>query len=199
MSDTAVLEMERRPAPRRRRKLVSDGVAAMLLFVFAEAMMFAGMISAHTIVKSRAAGRMWPPFGQPRLPVEETAFNTGALLVSGVVLLIAHFAFKRKATHALIPFAVSIFLGLFFVVFQGVEWVALLGNGLTMWSSTYGAFFYLIVGTHALHAVAALGGMMWAWSRIRKGELSPEAFSVVQIFWYFVVLLWPVLYLRMYL
>ena len=48
-------------------------------------------------------------------------------------------------------------LGAFFVLFQGVEWVALLREGLTLTSSTHGAFFYLIIGTHALHAVVALG------------------------------------------
>ena len=41
----------------------------MLVFIFTEAMFFAGLISAHTIVKSQVAGQLWPPYGQPRLPV----------------------------------------------------------------------------------------------------------------------------------
>ena len=45
--------------PRPRRKLIPDGVLGMLLFVFTEAMVFAGLISAHAIVKSRAAGQMF--------------------------------------------------------------------------------------------------------------------------------------------
>ena len=45
---------------------------------------------------------------------------------------------------------------MFFVVFQGFEWVRLIGEGLTMTSGTLGAFFYLIVGMHALHAFAAI-------------------------------------------
>lgn len=179
--------------------MIENGVAAMVLVVFAEAMMFAGLIAAHTIVKSRSLGRMWPPFGQPRLPVEETAFNTVALLVSGALLLLAHFLYKKDPSRALVPFAVAIGLGLFFVVFQGVEWVALLGDGLTMWSSAYGAFFYLIVGTHAAHAVGALIALSWAWSRLRVGKLTMTEFATVQVFWYFVVLLWPVLYLKVYL
>jgi len=199
MSESAVVTVEHRPPPTQRRALVPNGVAAMVLVVFAEAMMFAGMISAHTIVKSRSIGRMWPPFGQPRLPVEETAFNTAVLILSGVVLVFAHFAYKKKPSRALIPLAISIFLGVFFVVFQGVEWVALLGDGLTMISSTYGAFFYLIVGSHALHAVIALMAMGWAWPRLWSGTLTQTEFGAVQVFWYFVVLLWPVLYLKVYL
>jgi len=171
----------------------------MLLFVFTEAMVFAGLISAHTIVKSRAAGQMWPPFGQPRLPVEETAVNTAALLVSALALAFAHFAFRKEPRRALIPMGAATLLGAFFVAFQGREWVALLREGLTLTSSTYGGFFYLIVGTHALHAVAAIACLAWAWVRLKGERLTSSQFGTVALFWYFVVLVWPVLYLRVYL
>lgn len=197
--ESAVLPVGSRPEPEPRRKLVSDGVMGMLLFVFTEAMIFAGLISAHTIVKSRAAGQMWPPFGQPRLPVEETAVNTAALLASGMALVLAHLAYRKQAHRALIPMGVALLLGAFFVVFQGREWAALLGEGLTLTSSTYGGFFYLIVGTHALHALAAIACLAWAWLRLRSGRLMPSQFGAVAVFWYFVVLVWPVLYLKVYL
>ena len=196
---SAVLSMEAHRPPRPSRRLVSSGVLGMLMFVFTESMVFAGMISAHAIVKARAAGQMWPPFGQPRLPVESTALNTAALLASGLILVLAHFAYRRKAARALVPLALSVLLGLFFVVFQGVEWVALLGEGLTLQSSPYGGFFYLIVGTHALHAVAAILCLAWAFFRLRRRQLTASEFATVQVFWYFVVLVWPVLYLKVYL
>jgi len=196
---TAAVPGGSRAEPGPRRKLVSDAVMGMLLFVFTEVMLFSGMISAHTIVKSRAAGQMWPPFGQPRLPAGETAVNTAALLASGIALLVAHFAFRKQPRRALAPMVAALLLGAFFVGFQGREWVALLGEGLTMTSSTYGAFFYLIVGTHGLHAVAALAALVWAWWRLRRDALTAAQFGAVQIFWYFVVLVWPVLYFRVYL
>jgi cytochrome c oxidase subunit 3 len=171
----------------------------MLLFVFTEVMIFSGLISAHTIVKSRAAGQMWPPFGQPRLPVEETALNTAALLVSGLALVFAHFAYKKRPSRALVPLAIAVLLGTFFVVAQGREWAALLGEGLTMTSSSYGGFFYLIVGTHALHAIAAIACLAWAWFRLKADRLTSSELGSVEVFWYFVVLVWPVLYLRVYL
>jgi cytochrome c oxidase subunit 3 len=179
--------------------MLPDGVMGMLLFVFTEVMLFAGFISAHTIVKSRAAGQMWPPFGQPRLPLEETAVNTAALLASGLVLVFAHFAFRKRPRQARIPLLISLMLGLFFVGAQGREWVALLGDGLTLTSSTYGAFFYVIVGCHALHAAGAIAAMTWAWFRLNAGRLTSSQFATVQVFWYFVVLVWPVLYLKVYL
>jgi heme/copper-type cytochrome/quinol oxidase subunit 3 len=34
---------------------------------------------------------------------------------------------------------------------------------------------------------------------MRRGTLVPSTFAATQLFWYFVVLLWPVIYLRVYL
>ncbi len=198
-AESTAYEMEPRPEPVRRPKLIADGVMGMLLFVFAEIMMFAGLISAHTIVRSRVAGEMWPPYGQPRLPVQETAVNTAALLVSGIVLVLAHLAFRKEAARARVPMLIALLLGLFFVGSQGAEWVALLGEGLTIKSSTYGAFFYLIVGAHGAHAVAAILALGWACYELDKGRLTATQLATVSVFWYFVVLLWPVLYLKVYL
>ena len=97
--ESPLYEMEPRPEPVPRPKIVADGVMGMLIFVFAEIMMFAGLISAHTVVRSQVAGEMWPPYGQPRLPVQETAVNTAALLVSGIVLVFAYLAFKKEASR----------------------------------------------------------------------------------------------------
>lgn len=186
------------PSRARRPRVASSGVIGMMLFVIAETMFFAGLVSAFTIVRTTAL-TPWPPPNQPRLPVESTAFNTLALLASGVVLVFAARRFARERARVVRPLAVATALGAFFIVFQGAEWVALLAEGLTMTSSTHGAFFYLIVGAHGLHAVAALIALVWALWRARQGRLAPSAFSTVQVFWYFVVALWPVLYWRVYL
>lgn len=199
MSTTAAYSMDSRPAPARREPLISNGVLGMLIFIFTEMMFFSGLISAHAIVKSQAAGQMWPPYGQPRLPVQETALNSLALLVSGVVLVLAWYAYRREPSGARIPLLLSMLLGIFFVGSQGVEWVALLTEGLTMQSSAYGGFFYLIVGAHALHAVGALGGLAWAFDRLDKGLLTSSQLATVAAFWYFVVLVWPLLYWTVYL
>ena len=196
---SATYPIEQAPVPVRSEPLISSGVLGMLMFIFTESMFFAGLISAHTIVRSQVAGQLWPPYGQPRLAVEQTAINSLALLVSGVVLVLAWYAFRREASAARIPLLLSILLGMVFVGFQGVEWMALLAEGLTIQSSTYGGFFYLIVGAHGLHAVGALGGLMWAFHKLDKGELVASQLGTVAAFWYFVVLVWPILYLKVYL
>ncbi len=195
-AESATLPAKR---PAKREPVIPNGVLGMMIFIFTEIMFFSGLISAHTIVKSQAAGQMWPPYGQPRLPIEETALNSLALLVSGMVLVFTWFAFKRDPGQARIPLLLSIILGSIFVGFQGAEWAALLADGLTMQSSSYGGFFYLIVGTHAIHAVGALIALLWTYDKLNKDELRSSQLATVSAFWYFVVLVWPILYWQVYL
>jgi cytochrome c oxidase subunit III len=86
-----------------------------------------------------------------------------------------------------------------FVLLQGVEWVRLLREGLTMTSSNHGAFFYLIVGAHALHAMVAIAALSYVYFLMHRARLSSSTFIATQVFWYFVVVLWPIIYLRVYL
>ncbi|MFP6638899.1 MAG: cytochrome c oxidase subunit 3 [Myxococcota bacterium] len=184
--------------PRGRKPLVPHGILGMLLFVLTEIMLFAGLISAFTIAKASAP--IWPPPGQPRLPVEATAFNSLVLLASGVCLLFAHRAFHQGERDKMRrPMWMALGLGSFFVIFQGYEWVRLLSEGLTLTSSTYGAFFYLIVGIHALHAFGAIALLGRATLRLQSGWLTPGLFGAAEVFWLFVVGVWPVIYLVVYL
>ena len=83
------------PSRRMRSAVVEDGTIGMLAFVIVEAMMFAGLMSAFAITRATAGGA-WPPAGQPRLPLEETAINTAALLASGVVVYLASRAWQER-------------------------------------------------------------------------------------------------------
>ncbi|MBW2398540.1 MAG: heme-copper oxidase subunit III [Deltaproteobacteria bacterium] len=179
-----------------RSQIMDSRALGMLIFVFTEIMLFAGFISAFTIVRSAAMA--WPPPGQPRLPMEETAINTAALLASGVALAIAHQVYKRNRSQARWPLLAAISLGAIFVVFQGVEWVGMLRAGLTLTSSVLGSFFYMIIGLHALHAVVALTMLVRACLLLNQDRLQPGLFLATQIFWYFVVGVWPFIYLRVY-
>ena len=184
----------------RGGRLVENGVVGMAIVVFVEVMLFAGFISAFIIVRNSAPPGLWPPPDQPRLPIATTAFNTAMLLASGVLLFLAHRAFGRRGHRpAARLMGIAILLGAFFVAFQGAEWVRLIGQGLTLTSSQLGAFFYTIVGAHALHATAAIAALGVQWRAMRAGRLSPSAFGAGQLFWYFVVLMWPVIYWQVYL
>jgi cytochrome c oxidase subunit 3 len=181
-----------------RAPVVDNAVMGTIIFIVTEVMLFGGLISALAIVRAGTLGP-WPPPDQPRLPIEATAFNSVVLLASGVVLFFAQRAFKQKPATARRPLAIAIGLGTFFVIFQGFEWVQLLHVGLTIASSTLGGFFYLIVGMHALHAVGALAALVVMWQRLSRLQLLPGPFQAAQVFWYFVVGMWPILYVQVYL
>lgn len=183
-------------APRRQGPVVPNGVLAMIIAVVVEVMFFTGLISAHVVV--RASALTWPPPGDPLLPVEETLFNTAALLASGIVLYVAGRVFKVEPRRARGPVVAALLLGTFFVVFQGVEWVSLLGQGLTLTSSPLGSFFYLIIGMHALHAVIAIAALGVLAVRLFQDRLKLPELQTVQVFWFFVVGLWPVIYWQIY-
>lgn len=178
-------------------RVISNGVLGMSLFILTEIMFFAGMISSFSIVRASAA--IWPPPDQPRLPLEETALNTLALLLSGVFLFLAQRRFDKDRESARTPLIVAIALGTFFVVFQGWEWASMLAQGLTVTSSILGSFFYLIVGVHALHAIAAIVLLLQSWRRLESGWLQPSQLATAAVLWYFVVGAWPVVFWRVYL
>ena len=183
----------------QRRPLVPSAVLGMLIFIAAEVMFFAAFVSAHMVVKGGSP--VWPPLDQPRLPVVATLINTAFLLLSGWLTFVANRAFRagnRKAA-AVRWFGLAMLSGTFFVALQGVEWARLLHYGLTMHSSVYGSFFYLIIGAHALHAIGALIFMLVVFLKLRAGSMSAEIFWAAQALWYFVVGVWPLLFVVVYL
>ena len=186
----------------QRNTGIPNPVLGMMFFICTEVMFFAGLISAYLVI--RAGEKVWPPFGQPRLPVEATAFNSLVLLASGVVMyhagktLASRFHYNK--TQKLVT--VSILLGAFFVLFQGYEWVRLIGFGLTAASSLYGGLCYSIIGAHAAHVSAALGFLIYIRAKVSPSgmdRLDPAIFASASMFWYFVVGLWPILYFMVYL
>ncbi len=139
------------PSQRKHAKPpVSSGVIGMLIFMVTEAMFFAALISAYMVI--RAGLDEWPPWGQPRLPVETTAFNTLLLLASGLLMAYSRALLqKNKILEGRQWLGISILLGTFFLISQGNEWVQLINFGLTVSSSVYGGLFYLIIGAHGFH------------------------------------------------
>jgi heme/copper-type cytochrome/quinol oxidase subunit 3 len=137
--------------------------------------------------------------GEVPLPAAATAFNSAVLLASGLLLYLAARAYRgnRPSTQRLL--LSSMLTGAFFVCFQGYEWVELLRQGLTLQSSPQGSFFFVIVGAHALHAIAGLWVLSAAYFRMRRAKLQAGFLAATQVFWYFVVALWPFLYVRVYL
>ena len=186
--------------PRRAKPPVASGVIGMLIFMVTEAMFFAALISAYLVIRSGI--EEWPPWGQPRLPIETTAFNTLVLLLSGLTMGFSrNLLQKQKFQEGRRLLGISILLGTFFMVAQGYEWVQLVNFGMTVSSSVYGGLFYLIIGAHGFHVVGVLAVLIHAWNRLgaSNNSLNVEGLLPLQLLWYFVVCVWPVLYVLVYL
>ncbi|MDP7395772.1 MAG: cytochrome c oxidase subunit 3 [Lentisphaeria bacterium] len=180
--------------------VVDNAILAMLIVLAGEVMFFTGMISAYMV--SRAGFEVWPPPDQPRLSISRTALNTALLLLSAPTMLLAVRAVGRDRRRAALMWVLlTLLLGTFFVIMQGLEWVRLIGFGLTTTSGLYGAFFYLIVGAHGLHAII---GLIILFTAITVGLRTASDAScrrfvrVTALYWIFVVALWPILYTIVY-
>ncbi|HSA59147.1 MAG TPA: heme-copper oxidase subunit III [bacterium] len=173
----------------------------MLLFLAAEAMFFAGLVSAYWVLRAQVLP--WPPAGQPRLPVAVTGVNTVILLLSGLALWRSRAALKKGCRLCV---AGSIGLaglgGLVFLGVQGYEWSRLIRFGLTTVRNIYGGLFYAVIGAHAVHVVAGLCLLLFCFFRAVRGAYTEEkagALAACRMYWLFVVAVWPVLYAIVYL
>jgi heme/copper-type cytochrome/quinol oxidase subunit 3 len=189
---------DREPTPRRPLDNVR---LAMMFFLGAEVMFFAGLVSAFLVL--RMAAPMWPPPLQPRLPVMLTGLNTLVLLASSAAMIAAMQARGRGDRTGLIRrLGLTAGLGALFLSVQGVEWARLLHYGLTLSSGAYGATFYTLIGTHAAHVLGALAWLGVTLGLVARGRFldgPAGALRACAIYWHFVVALWPILYVAVYL
>ena len=193
-------------APERytmRMTSTQRGILGMLLFLGTEVMFFAGLISAFLIL--RAGAGVWPPPDQPRLPIAVTGFNTAILLMSGCTMVLAGRAVRKNLGDraVTIRLAVTAALGGLFLGVQGYEWVRLVGYGLSLSSGSYGSTFYTLIGAHGVHVVTAVLFLLVVLRDTARARLKRQpagaGIVVCEMYWLFVVAVWPVLYVLVYL
>lgn len=184
----------------RHRPPFSNGRLAMLMFLGAETMFFAGLIG--TFLVFRLGNKTWPPATLPSLPVAVTGINTLILLYSALTMWQAQRAIRlEQHRYGVRVLVLTSFLGVMFLAIQGFEWVKLVGFGLTMTSGVYGATFYTIIGCHALHVFGAVLWLLIVLARTRQGHYNATRYTGLALcgmYWYYVVALWPVLYYLVY-
>ena len=187
--------------PNPRPGGMHSNVLGMLFFILSEFMLFGALIIAFLF--GRLSRALWPPPGQPRLPIIATGFNSLFLLASGYTMLKAWQAIRSDDSEKCASWLLSTgILGSFFFVFQGYEWAGLIQFGLALQSNFFGALFYVVVGMHALHVFIAVIAIFIVYSRTKKYDYSSHrnaGVSMCAIFWWFVVCVWPFLYIFVYI
>ena len=177
-------------------------ILGMYLFIASELIIFLTLLFILFWLRSGLVAE-WPPSGQPRLPLGITGVNTVFLLVSGYTMHRAYRAVKQNASAQLSRWLmITCVLGVVFLTVQGFEWIRLMRFGLSMASSLYGAMFYSIIGLHAIHVLVTVLVLLYLWVRSSSGIYNAEKHTGIVLgymFWLFVVLIWPVLYVLVYL
>jgi cytochrome c oxidase subunit 3 len=184
-----------------KRTPIHNARLGMIMFLGAETMFFAGLIGSFLLF--RVANQVWPPPMFPRLPVLITLLNTLFLLYSAVTMWQARRAMRQGLQARSVLFLLyTTVLGVVFLGIQGYEWAKLIRVGLTLSSGVYGATFYILIGTHALHVLGAVIWLAVVLLRACKGHYRPRrdvGMAVCGMYWFYVVGLWPVLYWLVYL
>lgn len=176
-----------------------SGLLALVFLITTEIMFFAGLLSAYGVLRSGLSA--WPPPGQPRYPVSITAINSLILLASLFTFYKAEKKFRLKDKNYLYWLAATLLGGSLFLAIQGIEWFRLIKFGMKLVGNVYGGLFYLIVGSHAMHALVGLLLLIGIFFVTRKHfrDQNAEPLHLMKIYWAFVVLLWPVIYVSVYL
>jgi heme/copper-type cytochrome/quinol oxidase subunit 3 len=123
------------------------------------------------------------------------------LILSFVTLFLFSKKYKTESKSFFLLY-ITIIFGAVFIGVQGIEWVNLLHFGFSTSSSIYGAFFYTIIGAHAVHVIAGLIILLYLSLSLKKDkslESVKNKIAICSLYWYFVVSVWPILYVLVYL
>jgi cytochrome c oxidase subunit III len=212
MSDVAQATTEMVPRPTASRpNLVSVGT---IIWLSSELMFFAALFAMYFTIRSvdKGLGQPWP---QATLDLTLASINTTVLLLSSVTCQLGVFAVERgqirragsvfnMARWGLREWYVLTFLmGLYFVLGQGYEYLALIRDGVTLQSSNYGSVFFLTTGFHGLHVTGGLFAFIFLLGRTyaakRFTHEQQVSAIVVSYYWHFVDVVWIGLFTTIYL
>ena len=191
----------------RPGQLISSRMVGVLVLVFIEIMFFSALISSYFVMKK---GReIWDAAGSIHLPVLATGFNTVILFASGISLFFAGRALKSNQNKKLAAAHLfrTIILACFFLAFQIYLGAQLINSGLTISSSVFGGCYHLIIGTHLVQVLIGIVFMFKLhqnMTSIKPSEdqnaplIMQDYCNSLQMFWLFVMGIWPVLYAEIY-
>jgi cytochrome c oxidase subunit 3 len=212
MSDVAQATTEVVPRPTASRpNLVSVGT---IIWLSSELMFFAALFAMYFTIRSvdKGLGQPWP---QANLDLTLASINTTVLLLSSVTCQLGVFAVERgqiRRSGSVFNMArwglrewyvLSFLMGLYFVLGQGYEYLALIRDGVTLQSSNYGSVFFLTTGFHGLHVTGGLFAFIFLLGRTyaakRFTHEQQVSAIVVSYYWHFVDVVWIGLFTTIYL
>ena len=197
---------------------ISNPVLGMLLFITSEVMFFGGLFAAYFNIRANAA--QWPPinpetsepFHLQVLPVVTTNGVTSYsfVLIATILLITSSFTcqyaiWKIRSddrTRFIRAMAVTIILGIVFLLMQLTDYAILGNEGLTLSSGTFGTTFYTLTGFHGAHVFGGVIMLSVVLYRGMLGQFSGKHYDAVEgasLYWHFVDVVWILLFALLYL
>jgi len=163
-------------------------------------MSFAALTSA--LVVRQGAAVDWRHITLPPI----LYLNTLVLLASSVTLEVARrriTAYARGIESGIAApmrwLAITLSLGLLFVVGQYVAWLQLKLEGLYLATNPNSSFFYVFTGVHAVHVLGGLAGLLYVISKLKRSILRRSTFAAAAQYWHFMGILWLYLLLVLWM
>ena len=214
MALVATVSTTQTPTPRSpasRPNMVSVGT---IVWLSSELMFFAALFAMYFTVRAvdKSQGQPWPG---AHLNMALAVTNTTVLLLSSVTCQMGVFAVERgeiRRTGRIWQvsrwglrewYVLTFFMGLYFVLGQGYEYLKLIHDGLTLQSSGYGSVFFIPTGFHGLHVTGGLIAFLFLLGRTYAARSFTQeqqvSAIVVSYYWHFVDVVWIGLFTTIYL
>lgn len=172
----------------------------MLAFIGSEAFFFLGLILAfvyniygHNLIHAE----------QPYLDIQRTGFFTVFLFASSPTIWLAERSLKRGNKNAALRWiAITIMLGIVFLVGQGTEYARLLGMDVTISVNIFGSSFFTLTGFHGLHVLIGLIVLSVMLIMIASGKFKTvenKTFEPASLYWHFVDAVWVAVFAVVYI
>jgi len=173
---------------------------AMWLFIIADTMTFAACLVAYGFL--RIGTPNWP---RPFHSITNVAIMTFILLTSSLTMLLGVQAAKAGDKAGAFRWTmVTAAAGIVFALLHIREWLALIGEGMTLlknpWGTgLFGASFFSITGLHLTHVTCGIIALIVVGVRYNAGRYKADDIEILGLYWHFVDLVWmfvvPLVYL----
>jgi cytochrome c oxidase subunit III len=173
---------------------------AMWLFIIADTMTFAACLVAYGFLRNGAPD--WP---RPFHSITNVAVMTVILLTSSLTMLVALRAARAGDKAGAFRWTmITAVAGILFAVLHIREWMALVGEGMTLFKNPwgtglFGASFFSITGLHLTHVTGGIVALLVVGLRYRGGRYNADDIEILGLYWHFVDLVWmfvvPLVYL----
>jgi cytochrome c oxidase subunit III len=164
---------------------------AIWLFIIADAATFAACLLAYGFLRNGAAN--WP---RPFHSITNVAVMTFILLTTSLTMLLGVRSAKAGNKSAAFRWTIITAIGgSLFALFHIREWLALIGEGMSMFhnpwgTGLFGASFFSITGLHLLHVTAGVVALLAVGIRYRRDRYNADDLEVTGLYWHFVDLVW---------